>query len=131
MIDCCLAYWCRELQQVWNKDAFLRSGGTAKTSKRRGEKFNELYAACHAAEDKLKELSLKHGKAVKGPLRGKGQQENVAPTAKRRDALRCVDDIFSRACQPLLVLRFACENQGRIWISQGYDMAKTDGIFSV
>ncbi|KAL0052045.1 hypothetical protein WJX82_007022 [Trebouxia sp. C0006] len=78
----------RELQQVWNKDAFLRSGGTAKTSKRRGENFNELYAACHAAEDKLKELTLKHGKAAKGSLKGKQQQENVAPTDKRRDALR-------------------------------------------
>ncbi|KAL0033597.1 hypothetical protein WJX79_006452 [Trebouxia sp. C0005] len=78
----------RELQQVWNKDSFLRSGGTAKTSKRRGENFNELYAACHAAEDKLKELTLKHGKAAKGTLKGKGQQENVAPTDKRRDALR-------------------------------------------
>ncbi|KAA6426737.1 MAG: hypothetical protein FRX49_03062 [Trebouxia sp. A1-2] len=78
----------QELQQVWNKDSFLRSGGTAKTSKRRGENFNELYAACHAAEDKLKELTLKHGKAAKGTLKGKGQQENVAPTDKRRDALR-------------------------------------------
>lgn len=83
-------YWRRELQQVWNKDSFLRSGGTAKTSKRRGENFNELYAACHAAEDKLKELTLKHGKAAKGTLKGKGQQENVAPTDKRRDALRCL-----------------------------------------
>ncbi len=85
-------YWRRELQQVWNKDAFLRSGGTAKTSKRRGENFNELYAACHAAEDKLKGLTLKHGKAAKGTLKGKQQQENVAPTDKRRDALRCLDE---------------------------------------
>ena len=85
-IACCL----RELQQVWNKDAFLRSGGTAKTSKRRGENFNELYAACHAAEDKLKGLTLKHGKAVKGPLKNGAQQENIAPTDKRRDALRCI-----------------------------------------
>ena len=87
-----LAYWCRELQQVWNKDAFLQSGGTAKTSKRRGENFSELYAACHAAEDKLKELTLKHGKAAKSTLKGKQQQENVAPTDKRRDALRCLDE---------------------------------------
>ncbi len=27
--------------------------------KRRDENFNELYAACHAAEDKLKELTLR------------------------------------------------------------------------
>lgn len=82
---------CRELQQVWNKDAFLRLGGTAKASKRQGEKFNELYAACHAAEDKLKDLTLKHGKAVKGVARSRAQQENVAPTEKRRDALRSAE----------------------------------------
>lgn len=80
----------RELQQLWNKDAFLRSGGMAKASKRQGEKFNEMYAACHAAEDKLKDLTLKHGKAAKGIARSKAQQENVAPTEKRRDALRSV-----------------------------------------
>ena len=76
---------------MWNKDAFLRSGGTAKASKRQGEKFNALYAACHAAEDKLKDLTLKHGKAVKGIARSRAQQENVAPTEKRRDALRSVE----------------------------------------
>ena len=76
---------------MWNKDVFLRSGGTAKASKRQGEKFNELYAACHAAEDKLKDLTLKHGKAVKGVTRNRAQQENVAPTEKRRDALRSVE----------------------------------------
>ena len=54
------------------------------------EKFNELYAACHAAEDKLKDLTLKHGKAAKGVARSRAQQENVAPTEKRRDALRSV-----------------------------------------
>ncbi len=74
---------------MWNKDAFLRSGGTAKTSKRRGENFNELYAACHAAEDKLKDLTLKHGRAVKGTAKSKAQQENVAPNEKRRDTVRC------------------------------------------
>ena len=121
-----LAYWCRELQQVWNKDAFLRSGGTANISKRRGENFNELYAACHAAEDKLKELTLKHGKAAKGTLKGKGQQENVAPTDKRRDALRCVDDSFSRACQPWLVLAVAL----RFRYGFGSANGMTDGTIS-
>ena len=76
---------------MWDKDAFLRSGGTAKASKRQGERFNELYAACHAAEDKLKDLTLKHGKAVKGVARSRAQQENVAPTEKRRDALRSAE----------------------------------------
>lgn len=74
---------------MWSKDAFLRSGGSAKTSKRRGENFNELYAACHAAEDKLKDLTLKHGKAGNVTQRSRAQQENVAPSDKRRDALRC------------------------------------------
>lgn len=82
----------RELQQAWNKDSFLKSGGTAKNSKRRSENFNELFAACHAAEDRLKDLTLKHGRAVKAvaPGSSRRQQENVVPTAKRRDALRYV-----------------------------------------
>lgn len=82
----------RELQQAWNKDSFLKSGGTAKNSKRRSENFNELFAACHAAEDRLKDLTLKHGRAVKAvaPGSNRRQQENVVPTAKRRDALRYV-----------------------------------------
>lgn len=78
---------CRELQQAWSKDTFLKSGGTAKNSRRRSENFSELFAACHAAEDRLKGLTLKHSRAVKasGPRQ---QQENVVPTAKRRDSLR-------------------------------------------
>lgn len=82
---------------MWSKDAFLRSGGSAKASKRRGENFTELYAACHAAEDKLKDLTLKHGKAAKGVIRCKAQQENVAPTEKRRDALRSAYALYHAA----------------------------------
>ena len=83
----CALHCCRELQQAWSKDTFLKSGGTAKNSRRRSENFSELFAACHAAEDRLKDLTLKQGRALKasGPRQ---QQENVVPTAKRRDALR-------------------------------------------
>ena len=84
-----LAVGHRELQQAWSKDSFIKSGGTAKSSKRRSENFSELFAACHAAEDRLKDLTLKHGRAVKtAPPKTRQQQENIVPTAKRRDALR-------------------------------------------
>lgn len=84
-----LAVGHRELQQAWSKDSFIKSGGTAKSSKRRSENFSELFAACHAAEDRLKDLTLKHGRAVKTAApKTRQQQENIVPTAKRRDALR-------------------------------------------
>ena len=80
---------CRELQQVWSKDSFLKSGGTARNSRRPGEKFQQLFSACHAAEDRLKGLTLKHDRAVRaGAPKTRQQQENIVPTAKRRDGLR-------------------------------------------
>ena len=74
---------------MWKKDSFLKSGGTARNSSRRGEKFQELFSACHAAEDRLKDLTLKHDRATRvGTPKSRQQQENIVPTAKRRDALR-------------------------------------------
>lgn len=76
---------------MWKKDSFLKSGGTARDSTRRGENFQELFSACHAAEDRLKGLTLKHARAVRAgapKTRQQQQQENLVPTAKRRDALR-------------------------------------------
>lgn len=38
----------RQLQRVWARDPFLRSGGDCRTSRRRGEGFRDAFAALHS-----------------------------------------------------------------------------------
>ena len=40
---------CRELQRLWDKDPFLRSGGDSRISKRKEEGYRDAFAVLHCA----------------------------------------------------------------------------------
>ncbi|GAX85616.1 hypothetical protein CEUSTIGMA_g13031.t1 [Chlamydomonas eustigma] len=85
----------QQLQQGWSKDKFLRSSQTAATSgprqpgpaNRKPSNFHTYFAVMHAVEAAEKERMLKQARN-KTTSKLQPGLEYVAPTSKRRDALR-------------------------------------------
>ncbi|KAK9812864.1 hypothetical protein WJX72_004866 [[Myrmecia] bisecta] len=75
----------RQLQADWQRDQFLRAGGAAKTSQRRGENFNAQFAYAHALEQQTRDEYIR---MYSRPPPGHNTTAVTPPTSKRRDALR-------------------------------------------